>query len=161
MNLLILLALLAPKGLTVTSSAFISNGNIPIQFTCEGKGVNPPITISDIPTAAKSLAIIVEDPDATKGTFDHWVVWNITPTSVIPENSVPGIEGKNGENTVGYKGPCPPDGRHHYIFTVYALDKMLDLKKGADKHAVKVAMKGHVLATGELVGLYEKRHVQE
>ena len=161
MKLLILLALFGPKTLTVTSTAFIANGNIPIQFTCEGKSINPPLTVSNIPDAAKSMVIIVEDPDTHMGTFDHWVIWNITPTPVIQENSQPGTEGKNGENTIGYKGPCPPDGRHHYIFKVFALDKMLDLKKGADKRAVMNAMKGHILAQGELVGLYEKQHVQE
>ena len=156
-----MLALFGPGTLTVTSSAFITNGNIPIQFTCEGKGVNPPLTISNIPRLAKSLVIIVEDPDTKKGTFDHWVVWNITPTAVIDENSAPGVEGKNGENTIGYKGPCPPDGRHRYFFKVYALDVMLDLKKGSDKPTVLNTMKGHILAEGELIGLYQKQHAQE
>jgi Raf kinase inhibitor-like YbhB/YbcL family protein len=81
MCLLILFALLAPHGLLVTSSAFSNNGDIPMQFTCEGKEINPPLTLSDIPSETKSLAIIVEDPDAPKGTFDHWVVWNVAPTS--------------------------------------------------------------------------------
>ena len=159
--MLLLLALFGPKTLSITSTAFIANGNIPIQFTCEGKSINPPLTIANIPDGAKSMAIIVEDPDAQKGTFDHWVIWNITPTPVIEENSIPGTEGKNGENTIGYKGPCPPDGRHHYFFKVYALDKMLDLKKGADKNSLIKAMKGHILAHGELIGLYEKQHIQE
>jgi Raf kinase inhibitor-like YbhB/YbcL family protein len=154
MNLSI--GLISKMALVISSTAFSNNGMIPREYTCEGGGKNPPLSISGYPQTTKSLVVIVEDPDTDKGTFDHWVVWNIKPAESIGENSVPGTEGKNGEGKLGYKGPCPPTGKHRYFFKVYALDTMLNLEKGSTKKQVEDAMQGHILADGVLIGLYEK-----
>jgi Raf kinase inhibitor-like YbhB/YbcL family protein len=158
MNLLLLLLLIRETSINLTSTAFVNNGDIPSKYTCQGQGVNPPLSIGDIPMGTASLILIVEDPEATKGTFDHWVVFNIPPmTTTIEENSKPGIEGKNGSGEAAYKGPCPPTGKHHYYFKLYALDIKLKLKSGATKNEVLDSMTGHILGTGELVGLYQKK----
>jgi Raf kinase inhibitor-like YbhB/YbcL family protein len=143
--------------LTISSTAFSADGNIPLKYSCEGENVNPPLSIRNVPDNAKSLALVLDDPEATHGTFTHWVVWNI-PVGIetINENSNPGTEGKNGSGKTGYTGPCPPTGTHHYHFKVYALDVMLNLKKGEDKTALDAAMKSHIIATGEIIGLYKK-----
>lgn len=143
--------------LSVTSPSFIHKTNIPKKFTCEGENVNPALTIGNIPSNAKSLVLIMDDPDATMGTFDHWVVWNIPPTGQIAENSVPGSLGKNGKSLNAYTGPCPPTGTHRYFFKVYALDDVLRLEEGATKNVVERAMRKHIIASGELVGLYKKQ----
>jgi Raf kinase inhibitor-like YbhB/YbcL family protein len=142
--------------LQVSSPAFDANGYIPAKYSCEGQSVNPPISIKGIPAGTNSLALIVDDPDAPKGNFDHWIIWNIDPGATISENTAPGIEGKNGRGENKYTGPCPPTGVHHYHFKVYALDRKLDLKADASKAELETAMKGHELARGELVGLYQK-----
>ena len=142
--------------LAVRSIEFSKAGHIPRKFSCEGENVNPPLEISDVPEGAKTLAIIVEDPDAPHGIFYHWLVWNIQPNEPISENSVPGISGTNSFGKIGYGGPCPPSGTHRYFFKVYALDTELDLEAGANKDALDQAMEGHVLAEGELMGLYHK-----
>ena len=144
------------KQLRLISTVFSHNGHIPPQCTCEGKNVNPPLKIENIPGGAKSLAIIVEDPDASRGTFDHWVMWNIPVNAAIAEESQPGISGTNSFGKTGYGGPCPPSGVHRYFFKLYALDKELDLAPGAGKNELLDAMKGHVLATAELMGVYQK-----
>lgn len=144
------------KELTVTSPAFQHNGNIPSKYTCQGENVNPLLEIAGIPGEAKSLVLIVEDPDAPGGIFVHWVVWNIDPVNLIEENTAPGEEGLNGFKTHSYRGPCPPSGTHRYFFKVYALDIILSLDSDATKKAVEEAMKGHILAQGELVGLCSK-----
>jgi Raf kinase inhibitor-like YbhB/YbcL family protein len=164
MKLIILsciILLMADPTLTVQSSAFKNDGKIPTQYSCEGKGINPPLTITGIPTATVSLALIVDDPDAPNGTFDHWVMWNIPPTGKIDENSAPGVQGKNGRSENKYTGPCPPSGIHHYYFKVYALDTKLSLPMSTDKKALMEAMIGHTLAKGELVGTYEKKKYSE
>jgi Raf kinase inhibitor-like YbhB/YbcL family protein len=143
--------------LNITSSAFTSNGMIPAKYTCQGENVNPPIRIGNIPAGTNSLTLIMDDPDAPGETFDHWIVWNIEPKELIPENSIPGTEGKNHYGILHYKGPCPPSGTHRYFFKVYALDQLLDLKEGADKKTVEKAMEKHVLASGELIGTYKKK----
>ena len=142
--------------LTVSSTAFQSNGMIPSKYTCDGTNINPPLKIAGAPSGAKSLAIILEDPDAPNGTFVHWVTWNIKPTDMIAENFAIGIQGNNGAGKLGYMGPCPPTGTHHYHFKVYALDAMLDLKAGADKKTLEAAMQNHVVGYGELIGTYAK-----
>ncbi|MCW3127691.1 MAG: Phospholipid-binding protein [Bacteroidetes bacterium] len=159
MNLFLLtLMLLNKTSITISSPAFSNNGNIPAQYTCEGKNINPAIQIGTVPKETKSLTLIVDDPDADKGVITHWVAWNIDPaTSKIEENSKPGIQGKNEKGELGYMGPCPATGMHHYYFKVYALDKKLDLKAGASKAEVLNAINGHILAEGELVGLYQKK----
>ncbi len=142
--------------LTVRSSAFENNKLIPQKYTCDGEDVNPPLTIEGIPKEAKSLTLLMDDPDAPSGTFDHWVVWNIpASTSKIGENTVPGTEGINSARTRGYHGPCPP-ARHRYFFKVYALDQELQLAPNSKKKDVEKAMQGHVLAKGELMGFYER-----
>jgi Raf kinase inhibitor-like YbhB/YbcL family protein len=141
--------------LTVKSPAFEANKKLPKKYTCEADGVNPPLTIEGIPAEAKSLALLLEDPDATIGTFDHWVVWNIpVSTSKIEENTVPGIEGLNSGRRPGYYPPCPPSGSHRYIFKIYALDQTLNLPSSTKKAGLLKAMQDHVVAEGELVGLY-------
>jgi len=154
--ILFLLTITVQSIITVKSPAFKADENIPVKYTCEGANINPPLLIGDIPKGAKSLALILEDPDAPKGTFDHWVMWNIPLIEKIEENSAPGKEGKNGMMKNKYIGPCPPSGTHHYHFRVYALDTRLDLSESTDKKALQKAMEGHILAAGELVGLYKK-----
>jgi Raf kinase inhibitor-like YbhB/YbcL family protein len=142
--------------LAVRSIEFGMAGHIPRKFSCEGENVNPPLEISGVSEGTKTLAIIVEDPDASRGIFYHWLVWNIPPNEAIDENSVPGISGTNSFGKIGYGGPCPPSGTHRYFFKAYALDAELDLQAGADKEALAQAMNGHILAEGELMGLYHK-----
>ncbi|HEY8512532.1 MAG TPA: YbhB/YbcL family Raf kinase inhibitor-like protein [Cyclobacteriaceae bacterium] len=142
--------------LTITSTAFNQRGRIPRKYTCDGDNVNPPLTIEGTPTNAKSLVLIVDDPDAPGGTWDHWVVWDIPPVTEILENSVPGTQGMNDSGRERYSGPCPPPGTHRYFFKVYALDTLLGLDASSTKHAVEEAMKGHILAKGELMGTYSR-----
>jgi Raf kinase inhibitor-like YbhB/YbcL family protein len=142
--------------LEVSSPSFSANGNIPQPFTCEGENKNPALTVKNIPVGTKSLALIVEDPDAPSGTVYHWVAWNIDPSGNIPEKTVVGTQGKNTKGENGYMGPCPPTGTHHYHFTVYALDTKLDLAEGATADQLRAAMNNHLLGSGELIGLYKK-----
>jgi Raf kinase inhibitor-like YbhB/YbcL family protein len=144
------------KRLTVTGPAFENNKLIPVKYTCDGDDVNPLLIIEGIPEETKSLVLIVDDPDAPMGTWDHWVVWNIPPTNRIEENSVPGVEGLNDFRKHSYGGPCPPSGTHRYFFKVYALDTKLDLNQNSKKKDLEKAMKDHTLAKGELVGLYSR-----
>jgi hypothetical protein len=143
--------------LSVKSSVFESGKLIPKKYTCDGQDINPPLNIEGTPKEAKTLVLLLDDPDAPSGTFDHWVVWNIpASTSKIAENSVPGKEGTNSARFQGYMGPCPPSGTHRYFFKVYALDVELSLGVGAKKKDVEKAMQGHILAKGELMGLYRR-----
>lgn len=142
----------------LTSIAFGQNQSIPPKYTCDGANVNPPFRVEEVPEKAMSLALIVDDPDAPFGVWDHWIVWDISPATVeIPENTVPGIQGRNGWSRSEYGGPCPPRGAHRYFFKLYALDTELDLEAGAKKKALKNAMKGHILAEAELVGVYRRQ----
>lgn len=146
--------------LSVTSPAFPHNGMIPPKYTCDGADVNPPLSIGNIPEKTKSLALIVDDPDAPMGTWVHWVVWNIgAGTKEIPENSVPpgAHQGTNDFGKRKYGGPCPPSGTHRYFFKLYALDAALALKAGATKAQVEGAMRSHLLGKAELVGLYRRK----
>jgi len=145
------------KELTVTSPAFESNKLIPSKYTCDGDDVNPTLNIKGIPEETKSLVLIIDDPDAPMGTWDHWIVWNIPPTNKIEENSIPGSEGLNDFRKHSYGGPCPPSGTHRYFFKIYALDTKLNLDPNSRKKDVEKAMKDHILAKGELVGLYRRR----
>ena len=144
--------------LVVRSVAFSHNGNIPLQYTCEGENFNPPIEISDIPDATETLALIMEDPDAPRGIFVHWLLWDLAPHNSIVEKTHEGISGKNDFGKIGYGGPCPPSGTHRYYFRVFALDNSPDLQTGADKDTLLGAMKGHIIAKGELMGLYSKKN---
>ncbi len=143
--------------LTVSSPAFRSDGAIPAKYTCDGDGISPPLEIKGIPEETKTLALLVEDPDAPSGTFLHWIVWNIPATSKIGENQIPGVEGLNDSGRHSYHPPCPPSGTHRYVFKVYALDTRIDLSQSAGKEEVDRAMKGHIVAKGELVGRYKRR----
>ena len=145
------------KSLTISSSAFQHEGIIPEKYTCDGEHINPPLSIGQIPETTKSLALIVEDPDAPNGTYDHWLVWNIPPSSSIKENSNPGISGTNSGGKTGYHSPCPPSGSHRYYFHVYALDNQLDLQPGNDKLKLLEVMEPHILAKGSLMGRYQRR----
>lgn len=145
------------KELTVMSPVFENNGFIPAKYTCDGDDVNPPLKIEGLPSGTQSLVLIVDDPDAPMGTWDHWIVWNIKPLEKIEENSVPGIEGLNSFNKHSYGGPCPPSGTHRYYFKVYALDTKLNLNPNSRKKDVEKAMEGHILAKGEIVGRYRRR----
>ena len=143
----------------ITSSAFQQGANIPSKFSCDGANTSPPLQISDSPTEAKSLVLIVDDPDAPSGLFTHWAVWNISPqTSTIAEGSTPkGAQGTNDFGKSGYGGPCPPSGTHRYYFKIFALDRELDLPSGAKRSQLDAAMKGHVVAQGELMGRYSRK----
>ena len=143
--------------LVVASSAFNEGGLIPSQFTCDGENINPPIDIKDIPGEAKCLALIVDDPDAPRGDWVHWLVWNIPVTHHISENKVHGIQGQNDFKQQDYRGPCPPSGTHRYFFKVYALDALLELSDTAGKQQLEKAMSEHIIGFGELVGLYSSR----
>jgi Raf kinase inhibitor-like YbhB/YbcL family protein len=151
----------------ITSSAFPDGRQIPTKYTCEGEDVSPPLSWSDVPPGAKSLALIVDDPDAPdpaapKMTWVHWVLYDIPPTVAgLPEavkSLPPGTrEGLNDWQRTGYGGPCPPVGRHRYFFKLYALDVELPDLLHPRKAALEKAMKGHVLTQAQLVGTYEKQ----
>lgn len=151
--------------LKVTSTAFKDGGMIPPKYTADGANVSPPLTIKGIPSNAKSLALICDDPDAPRGTFVHWVIYNWpAKTGTLPENIPPkpklangALQGKNDFGNIGYGGPAPPSGTHRYYFKAYALDVMLDLKPGATKSQLEDAMKGHILARGQLMGRYSRK----
>lgn len=142
--------------LTVASPAFEHDGYIPARYSCEGENISPPLTIGGIPAEAKSLVLIIEDPDAPGNIFDHWVVWNIRPQKTIPEGSVPGNVGKNSMGNNEYMGPCPPSGTHRYFFKVYALDRLLDVSEDTDKKNIEQEITNHILAYGEMMGLFKK-----
>ena len=144
------------KELTIKSSAFDHESFIPAKYTCEGENVNPPLEISGIPNEAKTLVLMVEDPDAPRGVFDHWIVWNIQPGTSIAENSIPGVQGENSFGILAYRGPCPPLGTHRYFFKVYALNTKLDLPAGTKKIQLLEAMKDHILTRSEFMGQYQK-----
>ena len=144
------------KELTVGSHSFESNELIPSRYTCDGENVSPPLTIEGLPDGTKSLVLIVDDPDAPMGTWNHWVVWNIKPSNRIEEDAVPGIEGINDSGRHAYYGPSPPGGTHRYFFKVYGLDTKLDLSTNSRKKDVEKAMQNQVLAKGELIGLYRR-----
>lgn len=147
--------------ISVTSQAFKAGATIPARYTCSGDDVSPPLSWTGVPGGAKSLALTVIDPDAPGRPFTHWVVFNIPPrTAELPEGeSLPSgsVEGGNDFGGAGYRGPCPPPGSpHHYHFKVYGLDTTLTLRAGASDQAFENAIKGHVLASGELVGTFKR-----
>ena len=158
--LLAVIASFAAEGakMKITSSAFQEDGNIPSKFTCDGSDTSPPLQITGVPSEAKSLVLIADDPDAPSGLFTHWLIWNILPqTNSISEGSAPkGVHGTNDFGKPGYKGPCPPPGTHRYSFKIYALDRELDLRDGAKRSQLDAAMKGHVVAQGVFVGRYAR-----
>lgn len=144
------------------STAFVHEAMIPVQYTCDGRNVSPPLQWSKAPADTNSFALICDDPDAPAGTWVHWVIFNIPATvNNLPENvpqdkEIPGLgkNGKNSDRSFGYDGPAPPSGTHRYYFKLYALDAMLNLKPGATKEELLKAMKGHVLAEAQIMGKY-------
>jgi Raf kinase inhibitor-like YbhB/YbcL family protein len=143
----------------ITCPVLQPNDFLPAKYTCDGKGVNPPLEISDIPQEAKSLALIMDDPDAPRGTFTHWLVWNIHPViSKIEENSVPldAVEGMNSANQEGYIPPCPPGGTHRYRFKLYALDQYLSLEKKISRSDLENEIEKHLVDSAELVTQYQR-----
>jgi Raf kinase inhibitor-like YbhB/YbcL family protein len=145
-----------PK-MKLTSPDFQNNGYIPKKFTCDGDNINPALAITDIPPGAKSLVLIVDDPDASRGTWVHWVVYDIGLLNRIEQNTIPGKQGVSSAGDKNYHGPCPPYGIHRYFFKIYALDKELDLPEGQDKEQVERAMRKHIIDKAELVGLYTRK----
>jgi len=143
-------------------SVFANNENIPAKYAVDGDDISPPLTISEIPAGAKTIALIVDDPDAPAKTWVHWVIFNIPVLS----NEMKIEEGKKPQGTAGitdfqnleYGGPAPPSGTHHYFFKVYALDMLLDLKEGSTKEQLEQAMQGHILEKAELIGLYSREN---
>lgn len=150
----------APGILEVSSPAFGSDGSIPPEFTCDGEEVSPPLSVEGVPGDAESLALLVSDPDASSGTFDHWLAWNRPPNATeLPRNAsgdgFQGVEGTNGFGDRGWGGPCPPEGEEHrYVFRLYAVDGTLELGPEATGDDLREALKGRALGQGALVGLY-------
>ncbi len=141
----------------IQSVAFEHNQPIPRKYTCDGENISPPFTFVDVPQEAKSLALVVDDPEAVVGTFDHWIAWNLPPdTKDLSEDANVETQGRNDYGVLRYRGPCPPSGTHHYRFKAYALDTLLDLPEGASKRQLEKAMQGHILAEDELVGTYNR-----
>ena len=148
----------------LVSSAFRDKGIIPSRYTCEGTNISPPLEISNVPQNAKSLVLVMDDPDVpgyvrSECVWDHWIIFNMSPaTRQIPEMTGPssGTHGKTTFDHTGYGGPCPPDREHRYFFKLYALDILLPLKEGATKKEIEKAMEGHIVAETRLMGRYEK-----
>jgi Raf kinase inhibitor-like YbhB/YbcL family protein len=151
--------------LSLSSATFKEGDKIPVKYSCDGQDMSPPLEWSKPPQQTKAFALIMDDPDAPGGVFTHWVLFNLPanvrqlaegiPTQERLENGA--LQGKNDFGRLGYGGPCPPHGpAHRYRFALYALDKLLDLRPGASKKQVLDAMKGRILAQGQLVGTYQR-----
>jgi Raf kinase inhibitor-like YbhB/YbcL family protein len=148
------------ENMKLSSSAFKNNQLIPGKYTCDGEDISPPLIISEVPEGTKSLVLIVDDPDAPVGNWDHWIVWNINlSTSIIGEGEVPAgsLQGINDFGKKPYGGPCPPSGTHHYYFKLYALDRELELDPSSKKEDVELAIQDHILEQAELIGLYQRQ----
>jgi len=145
----------------IESDAFLNNAPIPAKYTCEGENVNPRIMISGVPADAKSLVLIMDDPDAPRGTFLHWILWDIPPeVNDISEASTPAgaTVGENGAGNNSYIGPCPPNGTHRYYFRLFALNKMLELPRSTERTKIEEAMNGHIISEAKLMGTYIKKN---
>lgn len=152
----------------LSSSAFSHGEKIPIRYTCEGENILPPLTIEEVPPQAKSLALIMDDPDVPSwvredGVYDHWIVFNILPTTkeILEDRPPLASYGKNSSGSHDYVGPCPPDREHRYFFTLFALDISLNLPSGITKQELQKAIEGHILEKALLIGLYEKKVKKE
>lgn len=150
------------EGFALKSTAFKDGGPIPKKHSCEGDDVNPFLEIRNAPEGVQSFALVVDDPDATGGVWDHWLVWNIEPkTQYIAEDTIPSgaVQGRNGIGKAKWSGPCPPSGDapHRYQFRLYALNALLELAAGSTKAELETAMEGHVLATATLMGQYFRK----
>jgi Raf kinase inhibitor-like YbhB/YbcL family protein len=151
--------------LSIQSTAFAANGPIPVAYTCSGDNKSPALAWSGIPAATKAMALIVRDPDAPMGSYVHWVLYNLPANATGMPAAIPttatlekgAVQGVNGRGTSAYQGPCPPPGpAHHYHFRLYALDVKLNLAAGANADEVEQAIKGHVLASADLVGTFAR-----
>ncbi|KXA95386.1 hypothetical protein AKJ65_01885 [candidate division MSBL1 archaeon SCGC-AAA259E19] len=149
----------------ISSSVFEDGEKIPVKYTCDGEDISPPLSIEDVPPEAESLAVVVDDPDAPGGVFDHWIIWNIPPGTDSISEGVPAEDvvdslkgarqGQNGFGEVGYRGPCPPPGPpHNYRFKIYALDTEIGLNPGMKKEDLEREIQGHVLAEDQIVGVF-------
>lgn len=146
----------------IESSAFKQEQYLAQEYTCDGADLSPPLYFSGLPNGTVTLALIMEDPDAPHGIFDHWIIWNLPPEIKELEKGFKGTkssrQGINSFKSTHYRGPCPPKGKaHHYFFKLYALDTALTLPEGSTKEALVAAMQGHILAEAELVGLYQRK----
>jgi len=154
----------APMSFELISEAFAYGEPIPRRYTCDGDDVSPPLRWGDPPAETRSFVLIMDDPDAPMGTWDHWVLFDIPAEAralpeAVPPDAEPATGGRHGRNSwqrLGYGGPCPPRGTHRYFFRLYALDTVLDLPAGVDKGRVMRVMEGHVLAQAELMGTYSR-----
>ncbi len=151
--------------LSISSPVFQEGASIPTKYSCEGQDISPPLVWGESPAGTRAFVLIVDDPDAPGGVFTHWVLFNLPADSRELSEAVPAqsqlpngaLQGKNDFGKIGYGGPCPPPGRpHRYQFALYALDQPLDLKSGASKKQVLEAMQGHILAQGQLTGIYQR-----
>jgi hypothetical protein len=153
-----------PPGMVLTSPVFQDGGRIPSRYTCTRDGISPPLAWSGAPKETKSVALIIDDPDAPRGIFTHWVIFNIPASDNSLSENIPAsgvlpngaTQGSNGGGRIGYTSPCPPSGTHHYVFHLYALDTQLSLQAGATKQDLLTAMAGHILAEAQLIGLYSR-----
>ncbi|MFF8945152.1 YbhB/YbcL family Raf kinase inhibitor-like protein [Streptomyces sp. NPDC014864] len=148
----------AERRIAVASPAFGDGGTIPRPYTCDGEDVSPPLTFTGVPAHTTGLVLLLEDPDAARGPFTHWLMWDIDPhTTVVPAGRTPpgATQGRNSFTKAGYSGPCPPVGKpHRYVFTVYATDRRLGLATDATADDIRRAVNGHALAVGSLTGRY-------
>lgn len=143
----------------IISPAFENNEKIPVKYTCDGENISPPLKISGVPAGAKSLLLIMDDPDSPAGTWVHWTAWNLKPRDqLIEENALPAgsTEGLTSFGNNGYGGPCPPSGTHRYFFKIYALDCEIGHPVSAQKSDLEAAMKGHIIQSAELIGIYKR-----
>ena len=144
----------------ITSPVFGHNQLIPPLYTCDGANASPPLIFQGVPSEAKSLVLIVDDPDAPRGDWVHWLLWNISPATteiVAGKAPVGAIEGNTDFGRPGYGGPCPPSGIHHYHFKLFALDTMLDLPASTKKADLEAAMATHILEQASLIGVYKRK----
>lgn len=153
------------RTMRLESLAFTAGGVIPMKYTCDGQDMSPPLRWSDVPAKARSLALIADDPDAPRGTWVHWVAWNI-PTNTqtlredFPKEDMSSTQIKQGVTDFkrpGYGGPCPPSGTHRYFFKLYALDTVLNLPPQSTKNELEKAMRGHIVDQTELMGTYQRK----
>jgi len=148
-----------PEQLKIYSPAFENNGDIPKKYTCNGANINPHLKIENVPSNTKSLALVFDDIDAPRGSYVHWILWNISPnTKEVKENSVPeaALQGLNDFKRNHYGGPCPPGRAHKYIFKIYALDTLLNLNQNSTHKDLERAMEGHIISRAQLTGVYKR-----
>ncbi|GAB4435316.1 MAG: YbhB/YbcL family Raf kinase inhibitor-like protein [Anaerolineales bacterium] len=155
-----------PAAFTLTSTAFAEGEPIPVQYSCDGADISPPLAWTGVPEGTQSLVLIMDDPDAPIGTWDHWILFNIpanrhelsedAPIEAPNQDPNAIFVGNNSWGRPGYGGPCPPSGTHRYFFKLYALDATLSLLPGANKKQVEAEMQGHILAETQLMGTYSR-----